>query len=185
MTWLLGGLEEQGEDGEGEERRRQRLEEEEEDGGFLAVVVAVLLSVPGSKCRQRKAQWGQGKGCLPFLEPQCHPAETVSEKPRQQQPAFCQAQGSARTRWVVWALPKPGFPPSGLRGLEGSGPDGGTQWGSRSSRGPGDTAGSPKPKQPSGAVLPCQPFWAGPRGSNSPLSAGTQGDISCSVLSGE
>lgn len=160
MTWLLGGLEEQGEDGEGEERRRQRLEEEEEDGGFFAVVVAVLLSVPGSKCRQRKAQWGQGKGCLPFLEPQCHPAETVSEKPRQQQPAFCQAQGSARTRWVVWALPKPAFPPSGLRGLEGSVPDGGTQWGSRSSRGPGDTA--PSPNSPAGRCFPVSHFGLGP-----------------------
>jgi len=30
LRWLLCGLEEQGEDGEGEERRRQRLEEEED-----------------------------------------------------------------------------------------------------------------------------------------------------------
>lgn len=69
----------------------------------------------------------------------------------------------------------------------------GTLWGSGSSRDPGDNSRQLPGRPTQGAELPRQPLWGGPRGSNTPLTAGTnrlvdgrgEGGLSSGVLCGD
>ena len=154
----------------GEEERGQRLEEAGEGQGWWWWWWFSTQCLAAKEGRGRLSG-GRERGDLPSLEPQCHPAETVSEKPRQQQPAFLQAPG-----WVGAvggnvsrdALDCLGpaqarvSGPSGLRSREGIVPASGTQWGSRVLGTLGIQQAAPRPNSRGGRSFPVSHFGVGP-----------------------
>lgn len=130
------------------------------------------MSVSDNKRKERKAWWGKGKGkgCLPFLEPQCHPVATVSENPRQQQ--ICLLLGTGVSKDVLDCL---GSAQARVSHSKGQRPRGkcACQWGHIVVAGAPEMPGhsrQPHNQTSQGTELPSQPFWGGRRRSNTPLT---------------